>query len=337
MASDRLDAHEVHELLRAATDRTPLEAQDGKSGARLERIVADGRSYVVKRGSWRDDWGTLVAGDRVGWARVAWDAGLLDRLPPVIDHTIVGIAAGERDHDEAVVLMDDVGAYLVPEGDEVIGLEQHARFMEHMAALHAAFWNWHDDIGLCPASTRWLVLGPEAMRAATELADQPAVVQLIVDSWDELPWRSPRLERIARPLLGDVSPLVHALARTPTAFVHGDWKLGNLGSRPDGRTVLIDWSFHGEAAPAADLAHYLSINSARLPESKEATIDRYRVALEAAGIETALWFDSQVDLCLLGQCLWLGWEKALGGGDELLWWEERAERGAARLASSATS
>ena len=54
--------------------------------------------------------------------------------------------------------------------------------------------------------------------------------------------------------------------RTPRTFLHGDWKLGNLGSRPDGRTVLVDWSLPGSGPPAAELAHYLALNVARFPD-----------------------------------------------------------------------
>jgi aminoglycoside phosphotransferase (APT) family kinase protein len=35
-----------------------------------------------------------------------------------------------------------------------------------------------------------------------------------------------------------------ASATTPTTFLHGDWKLGNLGVAP-GRTVLLDWTYPG--------------------------------------------------------------------------------------------
>jgi hypothetical protein len=34
----------------------------------------------------------------------------------------------------------------------------------------------------------------------------------------------------------------------PVTFLQGDLKLGNLGSHPDGRTVLLDWSLAGGMA-----------------------------------------------------------------------------------------
>jgi hypothetical protein len=73
------------------------------------------------------------------------------------------------------------------------------------------------------------------------------------------------------------------------------------------------------------------LNRARLPQSKEATIDAYRDALEARGIDTAPWFDHQLALSLLGISVCFGWEKALGDDDELQWWQDRADHGMRRL------
>src|SRR5690606_39361876 len=40
-------------------------------------------------------------------------------------------------------------------------------------------------------------------------------------------------------LRADPAPLADALAGTPSTFLHGDWKLGNIGVAGDGRTVLL--------------------------------------------------------------------------------------------------
>jgi thiamine kinase-like enzyme len=103
--------------------------------------------------------------------------------------------------------------------------------------------------------------------------------------------------------------------------------MGNLGHHPDGRTILLDWAYPGAAPGAWDLAWYLALNRARLPQSKEATIAAYRNALEARGVDTAGWFERQVSLSLLGMAASFGWEKALGDEDELRWWADRAEHG----------
>jgi aminoglycoside phosphotransferase (APT) family kinase protein len=117
---------------------------------------------------------------------------------------------------------------------------------------------------------------------------------------------------------------------TPQTFLHGDWKLGNLGTAPDGRTILLDWAYPGEGPVCHELAWYLALNRARLPvgETKESTIERFRAALGRHGVETAGWWERQVGLCLLGALLQFGWEKALGDDDELGWWCDRAREGA---------
>ena len=118
-------------------------------------------------------------------------------------------------------------------------------------------------------------------------------------------------------------------------LIHSDWKAGNLGSHPDGRTILLDWAVPGEAPPVTDLAWYVCLNRARLPQSKEVTIAAYREALERHGIDTGPWWDRQLGLCLLGALVQFGWEKALGDtqddADELAWWERRAIVGAEYL------
>ena len=129
----------------------------------------------------------------------------------------------------------------------------------------------------------------------------------------------------------DPDSLSDALRATPLTFVAGDWKFGNVGHRPNGRTILLDWAYPGEAPPCWDLAWYLALNRARLPESKEASIARYRERLEAHGVATADWWDRQLGLSLVGMAAVIAWEKAVGDPDELEWWERAALDGAGWL------
>jgi thiamine kinase-like enzyme len=155
---------------------------------------------------------------------------------------------------------------------------------------------------------------------------------LAVQGWEQLPALAPRMAETLFALHEAPAPFLAALAEGPQTLVHGDVKVGNLGSRPDGTTIMIDWALPGSAPPTYDLAHSLALNSARLPEPKEAVIAAYRDALERHGVGTAGWFDDQVTLALLGHMLLLGWEKALGGaGPELDWWAGAVDRAAALL------
>jgi thiamine kinase-like enzyme len=166
--------------------------------------------------------------------------------------------------------------------------------------------------------------------AEADAGDPPLVPRLVGEGWPKLAEVAPAAARLVLPLAHDPGPMVMAMAATPQTFVHGNWKLDNLGTDPAGRTVLLDWELPGRAPALSDLAWYLAINCRRMPQSKEAAIGAYRAAVESHGIDTDPWWDRQLGLCLLGALVQFGWEKALGGyDDELAWWEERALAGAA--------
>jgi thiamine kinase-like enzyme len=148
--------------------------------------------------------------------------------------------------------------------------------------------------------------------------------------WDRLADVAPETHRLLTDLAEDPTPLVSALARTPRALVHGDFKGGNLGLHPDGRIVLVDWAFPGMDAPCADLAWYLAVNCDRLPESKESTQERYRAALHSHGIDTGSWWDRQLPLCLLGAAVQMAWSKT-DQPAELNWWATHAAEASALL------
>ena len=323
----------LDELLGRAEARTPWVPEDTKSGARFERVVIDGESFVLKYQDPRDDWFLRATGDPGRSYVLLWESGLLGRLPPVIDHAVV---AADFDGTVGRVLLRDVGAALLA-ADAPFTPEQHARFMEHMAALHAAFWGWSDDVGLTSLTRRYLMLSPAVAAAEAARGSDAVVMQAVAEGWRRLPDVAPAMARVVMPLLDDPGPLVTALARVPHTLVHGDWKAANLGSHPDGRTVLLDFGeAPGEASPLADLSWYLALNAALLPEPKDAVLESYRDALERCGVPITGWWDDAVALELLGCMVQFGWEKALGGpGDELSWWEEWVQRGARRLAEGA--
>ena len=228
--------------------------------------------------------------------------------------------------------MHDVTPWLVPATDEVIPVAQHLRFLRHMAALHAAFWACGPEFDVVPAMHRYLELSPWMAQAESASGAAHLVPQLVGKGWPMLADVAPLAAAVVTPLAYDPGPLVDALAMTPHTFVHGNWKLDNLGTDDTGRTVVLDWEQPGIGAPLSDLAWYLAINCRRLPQLKETSIAFYRDALEDSGIDTGPWWDRQLALCLLGALVQFGWEKALGGYDEeLAWWEARAVQAASLL------
>jgi len=325
-------AESLDELVAGATDRVEVRTSDAKSGARFERLVIDGERLFLKVLSAEDDWIMRVTGNTSNWEFKAWQGGLYADTPAIIDHTMRGMAL---EGGRLAMLMSDCADDLVPPGDDPLPAVQHADFLDAMAQMHASFLGWHDDLGLQDLSRRWLFFAPETIAPELEVADVPGPIAVADQGWELLPERAPRLHDLVRQVHRDPEPLSAALRSTPQTFVAGDWKLGNVGHRPDGRTILLDWAYPGEAPPCWDLTWYLALNRARLPESKEATIERYRAALdkhlEPQGVATEGWWDRQLGLSLLGMAAVFAWEKAVGEQDELDWWERAALDGAAWL------
>ncbi len=271
-----------------------------------------------------DDWIQRAQGDIFTRPVVMWMSGLYDALPACIDHTIVDVAAGlGRNGWGAALLMRDVSAGMVPVEKGIIPLDQHVRFMEHMAQLHAHFWGFRDSIGLMPRGNLYFMLSPLMSDYEASRGEEAPVPSMTADGWERMADSSPALADIVLPLLKEPWPLVAAQASGPQTLVHSDWKAGNLGSHDDGRTILLDWAFPSEAPGPADLGWYIAVNCDLLPISKEETIALYKEALETHGVSTAGWWEAQLELALLAQIILLGWSKT---GDELAWWAERVPR-----------
>jgi hypothetical protein len=326
----------VTDLIAGATERTSLTEGAGKSGARLERVVIGGQPYVLKHLDLAEDWTMRASGCLRGAPLLAWERGLLARLPACFNQPIVGVAAedsgGPAPSGGCALLMRDVSPWLVPVTDEPITLDQHLRFLRHMAALHAAFWACGSECEVVPVMHRYLELSPWLAHAEAAVGSAHLVPRLVGEGWPRLAEVAPAAAAVVTPLARDPGPLVEALEGTPQTFVHSNWKLDNLGTDADGRTVVLDWEQPGRGAPLSDLAWYLAINCRRLPQGKQDAIAAYRHALEEHGISTEAWWDRQLALCLLGALVQFGWEKALGGYDEeLAWWETQAVRAAPLL------
>jgi hypothetical protein len=328
---------DLDELLSGISERETLEEAPGKSGARIERVMIDGRRFVLKHMDPGSDWTIRASGSLRGASLLLWERGILAGLPDCLSQPIVAVAVEHTDTGvpwtRYALLMDDVSPWLVPVADAPIPAAQHERFLTHMARLHASFWDCGSEFDIVPEMHRYLELSPWMAEAEAELGSAHLVPQLVGKGWPLLAEVAPAAAAVVTPLALDPGPLVEALARTPHTFVHGNWKLDNLGTDDAGRTVVLDWEQPGRGAPLSDLAWYLAINCRRLPQSKEGSIEAYRAALEAQGIVTEPWWDSQLALSLLGALVQFGWEKALGGYDEeLRWWESKAVAAADLLA-----
>ena len=319
------------ELLARASSRERVVPADARSGAVFERIVVGSDCYFVKQLSFGSDWVMRVTGDDVGRQYLVWQAGIMDRSPDCIDHAVVAMDLADAcDAAVLTIVMRDIGRFLVRPGDAIVPAGQHAGFIAHMAALSSAFWGWDDHIGLTTMAQRLQMFSPDTIAGELTAAEVPAAIAAAGAGWGALPGRSPMLARLARLVHDRPEVITGPLSRTPRTFLAVDWKMGNLGTHPDGRTILLDWAFPGAGPACWDLCWYLALNRARLPEPKDAVISRFRAALEDRGIGTGSWWQQQLDLCLIGVMATFGWEKALGDPAELSWWEEAAAAAATR-------
>jgi hypothetical protein len=327
----------VEDLLAGAEGRRPFVNPDGRSTSRFEHLTIGGEARVVKYVHPDDDFTMRVSGDLRNRTVRAWAAGLLDAALGLVDHAIVGAALGwGRCGWGAALLMRDVSADLLPQGDEPVPRDQHDAFVDHLAGLCAATWDWHDDpvsgVGLLPYAARWAWFGEPALEGERALGWPERVPKLAQQGWECFDQVAPPdLVAVVADLRRDVTPLADALMRTPSCLLHGDVKASNTGRAADGRTVLIDWAYVGEGPACHELTWHLALDRTRLPVSKEATVEAFRAALERHGVATGEWWDRQLALCLLGGLVQFGWEKALGDADELGWWCRAAREGVARL------
>lgn len=317
------------DLSRAVDRRALGPTAEGLSSATFERVVIDGAPYVIKRLSYETDWVMRAVVD-VGVPRVVrmYASGLFAGLPGCIDTALVDVAY-DPVTGMAELLMRDVSEAFLRDEDP-ISPYQHALLLDSMAQLHASTVGMVDQLGLTTPAQRWQILGPDFVARERVRGPLTGVPALLGPMWERLGQRAPDTHAIVLSLARDPTRLVAGLAETPRSLVHGDWKGGNLGIIDDGRIILVDWAFPGVDAPCVDLGWYVAVNCDRLPESKEATIDRYRSALERHGLATAGWWERQLSLALLGTAVQMAWSKC-DQPDELGWWSARVAEGAALL------
>lgn len=324
----------VEELLAGAQRLGEHRPADARSSARFERVVVDGQRCVVKYVHPTDDFTMRVSGDIGCRPRRVWAAGLMDVAPGLVDHATLGAAPWGPNGWGVALLMRDVSDELFPLGDVPLEEAEHLALLDALAGLSARMWGWHDELGLLPHPLRWAWFGRPQLDGESALGWPEAVPRIAAEGWERFAERAPAdVAAAVEELRRDPAPLSEAVRATPQTFLHGDWKLGNLGLAPDGRVVLLDWAYPGEGPVCHELAWYLALNRSRLPvgHSKERTIDELRAALEGHGVATQGWWDRQLELCLLGAVIQFGWEKAYGDATELGWWTDAARTGMARL------
>lgn len=316
---------------------------DGWSGATFTLLRRpDGRRFVVKRDSLATDWIARATRDETLRESVV-ATGLLP-MPAPAWAPYLGAA---RDGAGTAILMPDLsGALIRWDRREAATVDEVTleRVLTAAARLHAAAWARPEVAGpgagfpWCPLRERLLLLAPPA--AERYRAEGLPAGERFLAGWAAFRRLAPPLaaELVDR-LAADPTSLLTALDRLPSAGLHGDLKLANVGLTGDGRVVLIDWGMLTLAPVAVELGWFLVSNSGALPLAPEQVLARYRDVADPAVLGD---WDAQADLAWIVGLLLRGWRKGLdmdagiilGSGipaaEDLAWWCARAVEAAGR-------
>src|SRR5579884_1121718 len=229
----------------------------GLSGASMERIavrVQDSEQrFVIKQVDPARDWLMIASGDtlcrEVQFARSPLSAQLSpDIVMPVL-------ATAYTDH-AGTLLMADVSPALFDArmcyepADEAMA----ARIVDHLAAMHARFWE-HPML----AQSEWLATPFNAMFALTPVRLQLLFTQEqsgentygrdALKRWFHL-WHylDPADAAALQHVLAHPDPILRALQSAPPTLAHGDAWLANMGE-DEQRLILLDWAL-ATAGPA---------------------------------------------------------------------------------------
>ncbi len=225
--------------------------------------------------------------------------------------------------------MHDISAELVLL-NVVLPEDVAVTLIEHLAALHAHFWNEAalDDATLGLSSLRDFVtiLSPARVQHELDLGQTQPVMQLAARGWQQFAVTAPPVVcEIIGALQQDPAPLLAYLSQMPQTLVHGDYKTANLGiSRVEiPSTYVLDWQDAARGPGVLDLGYLLVLNSRWLPFSQERAIEIYTDALQARGCKVSRQ-DIEIGI-LAGGALRLLW-LMVNSGQDLNWLYESIRR-----------
>jgi hypothetical protein len=313
-------------LLGRAVQRVPLVGHDGRSGARLERILLDdGTPLVVKRTSPAVDLVMRLSGAAVSREYELWRAGILDQLPAGVGHAVVGAWV---DGDDTVLVMRDLGDAVVGWGRR-LSRQSWRQILRGATAVHRAFRGAAVG-GLCPLVERVSLFAP--WRMAPERDAGNPLAASVLRGW----------ERFADVVTADVAEAIFgvlerpdrlsaALSERSATLIHGDLWLVNVALEPE-QVTLLDWDLATWAPAALEFTLFLDGNSSQVDAVRDELVDDFRSVWGDEHDEVAL------RLALLAGLVDLGWNKALDAVEhedgtvrareraDLDWWVAQARR-----------
>ena len=259
----------------------PFDTQLSRSGSRLLTVETNnnrGPRYVLKRSSPDWDWIMRTSEDHHCRSVTLWQSGLLDRLRPEIEHSVVACAT---DGDGWAILMHDVSDNLTP-WDQPLSPADNELFLAAMATQHATFWEAPEltdpELGLCNLPAAIQCLSP--IRCRDELKQPSGFLSRVYTAWELVPELfEPDVTDILRQLITKPQPLCDALARYPQTLLHGDVQLSNRGlvRGAQQQVIMLDWQLAAVGPATLDFVWHLGTKlGTHLPIAKEAAIECYR-------------------------------------------------------------
>jgi len=195
---------------------------------------------------------------------------------PVCHHATV-----DPEGSQFVLVMEDLGWLRVV--DQVKGMEisDAEQAVDGLAAWHVTWWGKALEL---------------AERGVTVSLGDPiykAVLPMVfAEGWEKLgkELTIPQAIQEVGPRWTAAMPgLLDDLATEPTTMIHGDWRADNLLFEPDGSVAALDFQLIGTGRGTYDLAYFItqSLDRADAAEHERALFDRWRSAVEAAGVPAA--------------------------------------------------
>src|SRR4051794_4649829 len=211
-------------LLAGGTPRQDRESVGPTSGASFERVVIDGTSYVVKHFA-TPDWLAEGSQDPSCRSVTLFEDGVYDAAEDVVGSTVLGAARLGVGGWPAAMLMRDASADFI-EVDAAVDLDTHRALLAAMAGLHARFWESPPATTYMPLAVNYEFLSPRRAVAERDTGgDRSDVLRAVGPGWAQVAAEVPAAWPVVAGLLDDPTPLVTALGRGPSTFVHGDWKM----------------------------------------------------------------------------------------------------------------
>lgn len=284
----------------------------GNAGSQFTRVDTDAGRLILKTMSMDSDWEMFATDDRVCRSVTIWQYGLLDRARPHLDAAVLGCA---REGDLWAILMPDLSGRFLGDTDTedlpVPGLrEMLPRFLDGLAGMHAEFWQDPalEDPRLGLDDPRGLFQLASPTFARQHLGEWDTwLVKGAVDGWDALQDAlDDDAASHARALIDDPQPLLDALCRHPSTFLHGDVYERNLAYDGAGHLIAVDWQLAMHSVATIDLARIV-LEVCEDATSQARAVQYYRDRLEAhlgSPFADDRW-EEMVDLGILTDVLWL--------------------------------